>query len=100
MNPSSAPRLVAVIGATATGKTPVGVEIALARGGEVVNCDSRLFYRGMDIATAKPSESEMRGVRHHLIDILKPDENFSHGGARVGEYLSHGGPGSTGPAKI
>ena len=77
MNPSSAPRLVAVIGATATGKTPVGVEIALARGGEVVNCDSRLFYRGMDIATAKPSESEMRGVRHHLIDILKPDENFS-----------------------
>ena len=82
MNPSSAPRLIAVIGATATGKTPVGVEIALARGGEVVNCDSRLFYRGMDIATAKPSESEMRGVPHHLIDILEPDEHFS-----LGEYL-------------
>jgi tRNA dimethylallyltransferase len=74
--------MIAVIGATATGKTAVGVEIALALGGEVVNCDSRLFYRGMDIATAKPSESEMRGVPHHLINILNPNEHFS-----LAEYL-------------
>jgi tRNA dimethylallyltransferase len=73
----SKPDLIAVVGATATGKTAVGVELALALDGEVVNGDSRLFYRGMDIATAKPTEAEMRGVPHHLIDILDPDEDFS-----------------------
>jgi tRNA dimethylallyltransferase len=79
---SSKPKLVAVIGATATGKTAVGVELALQFDGEVVNVDSRLFYRGMDVATAKPTTNETRGVPHHLIDILDPDEQFS-----LGEYL-------------
>ena len=75
--------LIAVVGATATGKTAVGVELALALNGEVVNGDSRLLYRGMDIATAKPTEREMQGVPHHLIDILNPDEHFS-----LAEYLN------------
>jgi tRNA dimethylallyltransferase len=79
---SSKPKLVAVIGATATGKTSVGVELALQLDGEVVNVDSRLFYRGMDVATAKPGLDETKGVPHHLIDILDPDEHFS-----LGEYL-------------
>ena len=79
---SSKPKLVAVVGATATGKTTVGVELALRLDGEVVNVDSRLFYRGMDVATAKPSSEETKGVPHHLIDILDPDEHFS-----LGEYL-------------
>jgi tRNA dimethylallyltransferase len=75
--------LLAVVGATATGKTAVGVELARVLNGEVVNADSRLFYRGMDVATAKPSETEMRGVPHHLFDILNPDEQFS-----LAEYLA------------
>jgi tRNA dimethylallyltransferase len=53
------------------------VDIALHFNGEVINADSRLFYRGLDIGTAKPSAAERRGVPHHLIDILGPDENFS-----------------------
>ena len=77
MSKSPKPKVVAVVGATATGKTGLGIELALAAGGEVVNGDSRLFYRGMDIATAKPSTEEMRGVPHHLIDFLDPDESFS-----------------------
>jgi tRNA dimethylallyltransferase len=76
------PKVVAVIGATATGKTAVGVELAIELGGEVVNGDSRLFYRGMDVATAKPTPAEIRGVPHHLIDFLDPNEKFS-----LGEYL-------------
>jgi tRNA dimethylallyltransferase len=77
------PDLIAVVGATATGKTAVGVELALALGGEVINGDSRLFYRGMDVATAKPTEHEMRSVPHHLIDILDPNEHFN-----LAEYLN------------
>ncbi len=83
MSSSSKPDLIAVVGATATGKTAVGVELALALGGEVINGDSRLFYRGMDVATAKPTEHEMRGVPHHLIDILNPNEQFN-----LAEYLN------------
>ena len=83
VNTSSKPDLIAVVGATATGKTVAGVELALALNGEVVNGDSRLFYRGMDIATAKPTEAEMQGVPHHLIDILNPNERFS-----LAEYLN------------
>jgi len=79
---SPKPKVVAVVGATATGKTPVAVELALTLNGEVVNGDSRLFYRGMDVATAKPTNPEMRGVPHHLIDFLDPNEKFS-----LAEYL-------------
>lgn len=84
MNTSTKPKVVVVIGATATGKTAVGVDLALHLDGEIVNGDSRLFYRGMDIATAKPTAEERRGVPHHLIDILDPKEQFSLAG-----YLKH-----------
>lgn len=53
------------------------MEVASAFNGEVINADSRLFYRGFDIGTAKPSTGERRGIPHHLIDILQPDEGFS-----------------------
>lgn len=69
--------LIAVAGPTASGKTGLAVEIALRYGGEVVSCDSMQIYRGMDIGTAKPTQAEMRGVPHHLIDILEPNEEFS-----------------------
>ncbi len=68
---------MAIVGATATGKTSLGIELALRFNGEIVNADSRLFYRGMDIGTAKPTQSERRGVEHHLIDILDPRSAFS-----------------------
>lgn len=69
--------LVLILGPTAVGKTELAIELALRLGGEVVSADSRLFYRGMDIGTAKPSAAEMRGVPHHLIDVANPDETWS-----------------------
>ena len=61
--------LIAVVGATAAGKSDLAVELALAVGGEVVNADSMQLYRGMDIGTAKLTEAERRGVPHHLLDV-------------------------------
>ena len=69
--------IVAVVGPTASGKTALAVELALRLGGEVVSADSMQIYRRMDIATAKPTAEEMRGVPHHLIDFLEPTEAFS-----------------------
>lgn len=71
------PPLLLLLGPTAVGKTDLAIELALRLGGEVVSADSRLFYRGMDIGTAKPSVEEMRGVPHHLIDVANPDETWS-----------------------
>jgi tRNA dimethylallyltransferase len=71
--------VVAIMGATATGKSGVAVRLAEAYGGEVVSMDSRQVYRGFDIGTAKPSLEERRGIPHHLIDILDPGETHSAG---------------------
>src|SRR5690606_6676673 len=68
---------VAVVGPTATGKTALGVEIALALGGEVINADAMQLYRGMDIGTAKATPEERRGVPHHLLDVLDVTETAS-----------------------
>lgn len=69
--------LVAVVGPTASGKTKLGVDIALKFNGEVVSADSMQIYLGMSIATAKPTLDEMRGVPHHLIDFLPPEQGYS-----------------------
>lgn len=71
------PRIVVITGPTATGKTSLAVELALALDGEVVNADSMQVYRGMDVGTAKPTSAEMQGVRHHLLDVVDPDETFN-----------------------
>jgi tRNA dimethylallyltransferase len=63
-------RPIAVVGPTATGKSAMGIELAERLGGEVVNADAVQLYRGMDIGTAKVTESERRGVPHHLLDVL------------------------------
>lgn len=63
-----------IVGPTAVGKTSLSIELGLALNGEVISADSRYIYRGMDIGTAKPTEEERRGVVHHLIDILDPNE--------------------------
>lgn len=70
-------RLVAIVGATGTGKSSVALELAQRLGGEIVNADSRQVYRGMDIGTAKPSAGDRRKVRHHLYDIAEPAEGYS-----------------------
>ena len=69
--------VVAVVGPTASGKTALAVELCRRLNGEVISADSMQIYRGMDIATAKPTDEEMRGVRHHLIDFVQPGEEFS-----------------------
>jgi tRNA dimethylallyltransferase len=63
-----------VVGPTAVGKTALSLCLAEAVGGEIVSADSRLFYRGMDVGTAKPTPEERARVPHHLIDIADPDE--------------------------
>jgi len=69
--------IYAVAGPTASGKTALGVELALRVGGEVVNFDSVQIYQGIQIATAKPTEEEKRGVPHHLIDYVDPRINYT-----------------------
>lgn len=70
-------RLIAVVGPTASGKTSLSVAIAKKFGGEVVSADSMQIYKGMDIATAKPTVEEMQGIKHHLVDFLPADSMFS-----------------------
>jgi tRNA dimethylallyltransferase len=74
--------LVAIVGPTASGKSALGVHLAERLGGEVVACDSTQLYRGFDIGTAKPSLSDRRGIPHHLIDVLGPQDDATAGGYR------------------
>src|SRR5215216_3921879 len=69
--------LILIVGPTAVGKTELAIQLAERLNGEIVSADSRLFYRGMDIGTAKPTPEEQRRVPHHLIDIANPDEILS-----------------------
>lgn len=69
--------LISVIGPTASGKTGLAVELAKHFNGEVVSADSMQIYKGMQIATAKPTPQEMQGIKHHLIDFLQPDQTYS-----------------------
>ncbi len=69
--------LVAIVGPTAAGKSKIALHLAQDFDGEIINADSRQVYRYMDIGTAKPSRAEQSLIRHHLIDIIDPDESFS-----------------------
>lgn len=69
--------LIAVVGPTACGKTDLAVSLCERLGGEAVSCDSMQIYTGMPIATAQPSEQEMRGIPHHLMNYVGADEVFS-----------------------
>ena len=69
--------LILIVGPTAVGKTEIAIQLAERLKGEIVSADSRLFYRGMDIGTAKPTRAELTRVPHHLIDIANPDEILS-----------------------
>jgi tRNA dimethylallyltransferase len=69
--------LVVLVGPTAVGKTSLAIQLARRLNGEIVSADSRLFYRGLDIGTAKPTSQERSEVPHHLIDVADPDETWS-----------------------
>jgi tRNA dimethylallyltransferase len=71
--------LPVVLGPTASGKSELAIHIALALGGEIVNCDSMQIYRGFDIGTAKVLEAARHGVPHHLVDLVNPDQVFTAG---------------------
>ncbi len=70
-------KVLTVAGPTASGKTALGIELAKRYNGEVVSADSMQIYRGMDIATAKPTKEEMGDIFHHLIDFVEPEESYS-----------------------
>ncbi|HKW33198.1 MAG TPA: tRNA (adenosine(37)-N6)-dimethylallyltransferase MiaA [Candidatus Acidoferrum sp.] len=76
------PFLVAIVGPTASGKSALGVWVAERFSGEVVACDSTQLYRGFDVGTAKPRVEERRGIAHHLIDVLDPNDGATAGGYR------------------
>ncbi len=73
------PRILAIVGPTAVGKTELAMRIAAHADVEIVSADSRQVYRHMDIGTAKPSPSQLSAVPHHLVDIIDPDDDFSLG---------------------
>lgn len=76
-HPDARPPLIAIVGPTAVGKTELSIRLAERLGGEIISADSRLFYRGMDIGTAKPTPEEMARAPHHLVDVADPDETWS-----------------------
>ena len=69
--------IICIAGPTASGKTALAVELAKLTNGEVVSCDSMQIYKGMDIGTAKPIAAEMQGIRHHMLSVAEPWEDFS-----------------------
>ena len=73
------PKLFVVLGPTAVGKSDLGIDIAEKLGGEIINADSLQVYKYLNIGTAKPTPSEQRRVKHHLVDIVCPDEDFNAG---------------------
>ena len=81
------PKIICVVGPTASGKTALAVNLAKELDGEVISFDSMQIYRGMDIGTAKPTKEEMDGVVHHMLDVADPKEAFS-----VGKYTQMADP--------
>ncbi|MDX1918954.1 MAG: tRNA (adenosine(37)-N6)-dimethylallyltransferase MiaA [Candidatus Caenarcaniphilales bacterium] len=79
---SSKREVIAIVGATATGKSTLSIRLAEKLSSEILSADSRLIYRGMDIGTAKPTLQEQIIAKHHLIDLIYPDQDFS-----LGAYL-------------
>src|SRR5438477_9227810 len=74
---TGAPDIVVILGPTASGKSALALALAQKIGAEILSVDSMQVYRGMDIGTAKPSPDERSQVRHHLIDVVDPDEEFT-----------------------
>ena len=73
------PLLIVLVGPTASGKTALSLRVAESLGGEIVSCDSVAVYRGMDIGAAKPSREDRAHVRHHMLDVVPPDVEYTAG---------------------
>ncbi|WDL97302.1 tRNA (adenosine(37)-N6)-dimethylallyltransferase MiaA [Alicyclobacillus sp. ALC3] len=84
MKTASRAPVLCIVGPTGVGKSHVGIEVARAVGGEVVSADSMQVYRGMDIGTAKVTQSETQGVPHHGLDLVEPNESFT-----VANWVTH-----------
>ena len=80
--------LLTILGPTAIGKTDLSLHLAQRFGGEIVSADSRLFYRGLDIGTAKPSRAQRRRVAHHLVDIADPHQTVTLGQYQDAAYAA------------
>ena len=89
-------KVIAVVGPTASGKTKLAIELAHKMNGEIISADSRLVYKGFNIAAAKPTIEEMEGIPHHLIDIVEPEFDYTAGDYardakdKIDEILSRG----------
>jgi len=70
-------KVIVITGPTATGKTKLGIEICKLHNGEVISADSMQIYKSMDIGTAKVTVEEAQGIKHHMVDIINPNENYS-----------------------
>jgi tRNA dimethylallyltransferase len=92
----SIPKILVILGPTASGKSDFAVEIAQKYGGEVISADSRQVYRGLNIGTGKITSAEMRGIFHHLLDVADPNEQYSVAGFKrdaekaIADILSRG----------
>ena len=71
------PKVIVIVGPTASGKTSLSIELAKKINGEIVSCDSMQIYKDMDIGSAKPTEEEMQGIKHYIVDEVLPTERFS-----------------------
>ncbi len=78
------PKVIVIVGATASGKTSVSIELAKKINGEIISADSMQIYKYMNIGTAKPSTKEQDGIKHYLLDVVRPDEHFN-----VAQYKEH-----------
>jgi tRNA dimethylallyltransferase len=88
MGSGSLPPLIAVVGPTGVGKTRVAVELCAKLDGEIISADSRQIFRGLDIGTDKPTEEQRRAVRHHLLDVVAPDQEFTLAQYQEQAYLA------------
>lgn len=79
--------IICIAGPTASGKTGLSIRLAQALHGEIISCDSMQIYRGMNIGTAKVMPEEMQGVRHHMLDVTEPSEDYS-----VSRFVSQADP--------
>ena len=73
------PKVIAIVGPTASGKTSMSIELAKQIDSEIISADSRLVYKGFDIASAKPTIEERQGIPHYLIDVVEPEFDYSAG---------------------
>lgn len=71
------PKVIVIVGPTASGKTDVSIELAKKINGEIISADSMQIYKYMNIGTAKPTKEEMQGIKHYMLDVVEPDETFN-----------------------